>query len=462
MAAPIASQLLQFAARYGNDILQTQAGLGAPLWKKLEHEKATGALGVVNPISPSLENGGFMADGGTRRQGTSNKPVRGTIEPRFIDVPLTLNNGALMVLTGRDDSAKYMESQLAAAGETAAQIIGSSCYAESGAILANPASPTAASTQMLVASAISGGVMTVHLRSIAGIKEGMSVTLFDKSALRAFVVRVASVVFGTTSGPFPMADANGVTVVLANDVAGIAGVGNNTDAAILTAFPVAASTTGIAEDGIYQRGVLSEEGVAANAVVDDSIRATSLADVTGTGLLHAISASDENIVGWKGNRFSGVGDPTQEAFLLRLGKVQSKSKTRPDLVVVSPMVSQILGFGGLTAAASAGGISNVGAGALKSVPKLDKYGREIFDDGVTLGLTEVMSDMNLQDDTAYLISKKHAKFLVWKDIEAQKQGGDTLLVSQTSFATVAFFQAAYNLMVDKRSAHARLDLDVDI
>lgn len=463
MAAPTSTDLLKFAARFGNEILQTQAGLGAPLWKKLDHEKATGALGVVNPIAPALENGGFIADGGTYKEGTSNKPIRGTIEPRYINVPLTLNDGALMVLTGRDDSAKYLDSQLSAAGETAAQIIGSGCYAESGAILANPSTIDAPLTQMLVKTGISSGSMTVELRSIAGMKEGMSVVLFDASANRAFVVRVASVSFGTSATG--MNDRNGVTVVLVNDVAGVAGVGNNTDAAILTAFPTDLDATGVASDGIYQRGVLANEGVAANAfdqAAVDLLRPTSLADVSGTGELHGIPAAQETIVGWKGHRFSGVGDPTQEAFLLRIGKVQSKSKTRPDLIVVSPMVSQILGFGGLTAAASAGGISSVGAGAQKQVAKLDKYGREIFDDGVTVGQTEVMSDMNLQDDTAYLLSKKHCKFLVWKDIEAKKQGGDTLLVSQTKAASVAFFQAAYNMMVDKRSAHARLDLDVDL
>jgi hypothetical protein len=430
--AATSDDLLAFAARSGNKVLQEQVKLKAPVWEALEKVKMTGAVGIVNPIVAGQSSAKFIGDGAARSSGSSNTPVQGVIHPAFVDAPLVLNNGALMVLTGREDSANYLDSQLKSAGATLAQVIGSSIYAPAGQIT----SISAVVSQFAGAPATA----TVTVPSPAGLKEGMSVTLVDDSADRAFIVRVAAVELDAAS--------LGANVTLVNDVPGVAGTGNNTNAALI-------AITFAAGDDIFQRGTLTNEGVNAAAAAA-SLGPVSLSDLAGTGAVYGISQAQCTDIGFVGNTFTSVGDASQEAFLLRMKRVAMKSGDMPDLICVSPITAGVLGFSAITPA-TAGGLTDAGQSRRAVDGKLDKYGRDIISDsGVSLGGKRVLEDVNLADDTAYLVNKEFTKVALWQDVQAEKQGGDTLLVKQDAFSKVAFFNAAFNLMCTKRSTLAKL------
>ena len=441
--AATSDDLLAFAARYGNKVLQEQVKMKAPLWEALEKVKMTGAVGIVNPIVAGQSSAKFIGDGAARSSGSSNTPVQGLIQPAFVDAPLVLNNGALMVLTGREDSANYLDSQLKSAGATLAQVIGSSMYAPAG-LLGTIASVTQTFTT---------GTGKITVTSPAGFKEGMSITLKDVSANRAFVVRVAAVELTATG--------LGATITLVNDVPGVAvaasgtnaGDPNNSNAALTTAFPVAAGPTA---DEIYQRGSLINEGLLANATAA-SLGPVSLSVLAGSGEVYGISQAQCADIGFVGNTFTATNvDASQEAFLLRMKRVAQKSGDMPDLICVSPITAGILGFSAITPA-SAGGLTDAGQSRRSVDGKLDKYGRDIISDsGVSLGGKRVLEDVNLVDDTAYLVNKEFTKVALWQDVQAEKQGGDTLLVKQDAFSKVAFFNAAFNLMCTKRSTLAKM------
>ena len=430
-------ELLAFAARYGNKVLQEQVKMKAPLWDALEKVKMSGAVGIVNPIVAGTQSAKFIQDGATRSSGTSNTPVQGVIKPAFVDAPLVLNNGALMVLNGREDSANYLDTQLKSAGATLAQVIGSSMYAPAGLI----ASISSATAQFLPAGDGSDGYeATVVVPSPAGFKEGMSVTLVDDTADRAFVVLVKGVSLSATDLT--------ASIVLKNNVVGIAGTGNNTDAAL-------EAITFASGDDIFQRGSVTNEGVnAASAAA--SLGPVSLSDLAGAGSIYDISAADCVALGFTGNDFTTAVDASQEAFLLRMKRVHQRSGDQPDLICVSPVVAAVLGFSAITPA-TAGGLTGAGESRRSVDGKLDKYGRDIMSEsGVALGGKRVLEDVNLDDTTAYLVNREFTKIALWQDIQAEKQGSDTLLVKQDAFAKVAFFNAAYNIMCTKRSSLARM------
>lgn len=427
--ATTSAQLLEFAARYGNKVLQEQVKMKAPLWDALEKVKMSGAVGIVNPIVAGQQSAKFITDGGTRSTGTSNTPVQGIVQPAFVDAPLVLNNGALMVLNGREDSANYLDTQLKSAGATLAQMIGSSMYATAG--------------ELATVDGYSGNAgfegsplsCTITVDSPAGFKEGMSVVYFDASATRAYTLLVSNVALSATT--------LGASVTLTDNVAGV-----TNDAGLDLVVPA----TG---DKIFQRGSFGvEDGSAAASA--SSLGPVSLSDLAGSGAIYGITAPNCASIGFIGNDFTTAVDASQEAFLLRMKRVHQKSGDQPDLICVSPIVAAVLGFSAITPA-TAGGLADAGQSRRAVDGKLDKYGRDILSDsGIALGGKRVLEDVNLDDTTAYLITREFTKIALWQDIQAEKQGGDTLLVQQTAFAKIAFFNAAFNVMCTKRSSLARM------
>lgn len=430
MAATVVSEILAFAAREGNKVLQTQVRMKAPLWDKLEHVPMGGQVGVINVIAAGQQSAKFITDGGTRSSGTSNTPVQGQVSPAFADAPLLLNNGVLMTLRGLDDSANYMDGQLRSAGDTLAQMIGTSFYASAGEIAEIDGYAGDAGFEGSPLSCV------VTVPSPAGLKEGMSVVFSDTSASKAYTLRVAGVTLSATT--------LGASVTLTDDVAGV-----TNDASLDLIVPVSG-------DKIFQRGSFVIEDGSATAVAS-GLSPTNLTDLAGSGAIYGISAPNCAATGFVGQTWTSVGDASQEAFLLRMKRVHQKSGEMPDLVCVGPITSAVLGFSALTAASAGGLGSAVGQTRRMVDGKLDKYGRGISSEsGVSLGGKEVLEDVNLGDTSAFLLSKQFTKVGVWQDIEADKQGGDTLLVKQDAFAKVAFFSAAYNLMCSKRSTVGKI------
>jgi hypothetical protein len=370
------------------------------------------------------------------------------VAPVFLDAPLVLNKGVLMTLSGRDDSANYLDGQLKSAGDTLAQVIGTSIYGSTtGTGTDGTGGDGYIGSITAITSQFSSGTGVFTVGSPAGLKEGMSITLINQALSRAFILRVAGVTLSA-------ADFS-ASITLVNDVVGVAATGNNTNAAL------AAITFAIGDD-LAPRGMYTNEGVASNTVLatatDGGGGPVNLSVLSGSGTVYGISAANCLATGFVGNAWTGVGEATQEAFLLRMKRVHQKSGDMPDLVCVGPMTSAILGFSALTPATAGGLGTDIVGQTRRSVDgKLDKYGRDaISGSGVSLGGKEVLEDVNLGDASAFILSRQYTKLGVWQDIEAEKQGGDTLLVQQTAFAKVAFFNAAFNVMCTKRSSVGKL------
>jgi hypothetical protein len=263
----------------------------------------------------------------------------------------------------------------------------------------------------------------------------MSLVYFDASATKAYTLRVSNVALSATT--------LGASVTLVSDVAGVT---NN--ASLDPVVPAAG-------DQIFQRGSFDVEDGSGTCTAS-GLGPVSLSTLSGGGSVYGISQGNCESIGFIGNAFTSVGDASQEAFLLRMKRVHQKSGDMPDLICVSPMVAAVLGFSAITPA-TAGGLTGAGESRRAVDGKLDKYGRDIMSDsGIALGGKRVLEDVNLNDETAYLINREFCKIALWQDIAAEKQGGDTLLVQQTAFAKVAFFNAAFNVMATKRSAIGKL------
>jgi hypothetical protein len=446
--ATTVDQVLAFAARYGNKVLQAQVQMKAPLWDKLEHVPMSGQVGIINAITAGQQSAKFILDGGTRSSGTSNTPVQGTVRSVFIDCPLVLNKGVLMTLNGKADSANYLDGQLKSSGDTLAQMIGTNLYGSN----TSDGSDGYVGSVTAVVSAFSSGVATFTVRSPAGFKEGMAITYVNSAAQRAFILRISGVALSVSDFT--------ANVTVTNDIVGIAETGNNTNAAL-------ALLTSAAGDDLCSRGSVTNEGInTASTSLSPSVASAaaatlpvSLSLLAGSASVYGISAGDCLSTGFIGSTWTSAGDPTQESFLLRMKRIHQKSGDMPDLVCVGPMTAAVLGFSALTPA-TAGGLGSgdiVGQSRRTVDGKLDKYGREISSgSGVSLGGKEVMEDVNLGDADAFLVSKQYCKIGVWQDIEAEKQGGDTLLIKQDAFAKIAFFNAAFNLMCTKRSSVGKM------
>jgi hypothetical protein len=431
MTSPIASQLLDFAARYGNKVLQEQVSLQAPTWKVLKKEKMTGQVGIVNVIDSAQPSVSFLGDGAPRPPGSGRTPIQGQVAPRFLHAALQLNNGALATLNGKADSANYLDGELKSLGGSLAQQIGTSLFAPSGSMGAI----------VSVSSQFTGSPSTavIVVDNSAGYKVGMPIVIVrphgTPASVRAFVVRIAGVQLSGT-------DQN-ATLTLVDDVA-INGTKN-----------AASGATFAAGDEIFQRGLHTNESIAAQPIAITENRPVSLDDLSGSAAVYGIS--NPNFVG---QRFASIGAPTHEAFIMRMRRMKQQSGIAPNLVIVNDMTAGVLGFGALTQAAAVGAFAPTGGiGHTRKMVdgKLDKYGAQgVSESGVSIGGVRTLSDSNLRESTAFMVNTDHVKVALWQDIEPEKQGGDVALVDQASYGKKVFYSCIYNLYCNQRSTVGRL------
>jgi hypothetical protein len=426
-----ASDLIAFAARYGNKIIQEQVALKCPLWSELDHIPGQGQAGIVNIDLPAQVSGGFVQDGAARNAGVSTTPVQGYVKPSFLQVPLKLNNGALMTLSGKDDSANYLDAQLKKAGNTAAKLIGQGLFSDAGKIC-----------DITTGASFSGGRASIVVPSAAGLATGMPVTLRDDSATRAFILRVGAITLSATDAT--------ATVELIADVTVRSDQSNNVTVSGITIT---------SSDDLYAVGFLTNEGVDAACAASNTDMVT-LDVLSGTGSVYGISANDCSANGFAGQTFTSVGDPTQEALIARANRIYNMCGDKPDLVVVNPLTASVLGFAGITAKAGLGaGFSSTDVGNSRKMidANFDKYGKGIVEGEVRIGGMKVLSDQNCRESEAYLLNKDYLKVMKWQDIQPEKQGGESIFVDQGNFAKVAFFSAAFNLYCNKRSTIGKLE-----
>ena len=427
-----ASDLAQFAGRYGNKVLQAQVELKAPLWKELEHLPMEGEIGVVNPIQAGQSTASFIADLGTRPAGNSRKPVRGTIEPIYVNAPLKLAHGALIQNKGTAESANYLDGELKSAGSTLAHLIDSSLFAPAGLL----ATITSVTENFGSGTA---GVATVVVDTKAGLEPGVSVTLLDGYGTKAFVVRVGRITASSTNGS--------ATVTLHNDVDFVTSTEatQNSDANIDSGL--------VANATLYQRGMLTNEAVNA-APAASGLGPMSLDTLSGSGSVYGISAADQNSVGFHGQTFSSVGDPNQLKIAIRLQQAAQISKDKPDLFICNPMTATAMG---VTAVADAVGAPISGGGIGRKVLGSDM---DILGDAAwgipKIAGAKVLQDSNLRADSAFAINRDFVKIAKWHDIEAEEDDGGKMHTSQSFLGKVIFFGAMYNLYCNKRNSVVKL------
>lgn len=437
MASPVASDLVEFAARFGNKVLQEQVKLRAPIWSALEHIPMSGQVGIVNPIVAAQSSSTFVADGGDRPVGNARTPVQGIMSPAFVTASLKLNNGTLAVLSGKQDSANYLDGELKSCAGTMAKQIGQGILGAAGLICS-----ITAIVEQFGASVAGRAIFTVD--SAAGLAIGLPITLNDVSASRSYIVRVGAI---ELSG----ADAT-ANVTLINDVELSSTQSNNTNA-------VLAAVVFAANDTLNQRGSFTNEGIN-SASAASSLGCVSLSDLSGSGAVYSLSSTDIANTGFRGQQFTSVGTPTQEAFIMRMMRMRQLSGEGSDLIVVNPMTAGVLGFGALTQAAAVGAFAPTGGiGQTRRMVdgKLDKYGAGIMgENGVSIGGVKTVSDENLAEGTAYILNTEYTKIGKWQDIEAEKEGSDVVLVNRDKFAKEVFYGAIFNVYCNKRSTVGRL------
>lgn len=453
MASQItASDIVAFAAREGNKMIEAQVNMKARLFAALDKMPMKGKRAIINVVDGGLSSTTQVLDFGALPSEAANVPAQGFVDAVGYVSRLGLGRIALETLAGVDDSADLLDLQLQIAADDMARQIGRAVY---GSELAAPSAGTGVVTQ----AGGSGTVTTMVVNFTGGLsdfREGEAY-LYESalaaavSAGNAFPVLCTNVAFVSDNvvqvtficgpGGVPGFEAG----ALANELVGSNGTAGNirtTDKFYLRGYrkePAAGSTNGVVAGG---RGV-SNSGL------------VSLQDITSTSsTLHGLPANSR---GWTGVTFSTVGSPTPELFLGKSKLLQARAGVAPTHLVLGNLASAAYGAAQITAGQMGFGSSALTQPRRSVDGKLDRYGKDgDLESGLSMFGRPVLVDDNCPATDAYLINKDYVKVGEWKKLSAEDEGGSPLLLSRSTFSKEVQFSCIYNLVCRKRNAHARL------
>lgn len=454
MAAELtAADIVAFAAREGNKMIEAQVNMKARLFAALDKQPMKGRRSVINIVDGGLASTSQVEDFGALPSEAANVPAQGFVDAVGYVSRLGLGRIALATLAGVDDSADLLDLQLQIAADDMARQIGRAMYGN------QLASPQTTATW----SAVSGSSTTVTIPfdgGIADFREGEAY-VWEPSTGAANL----SVLVLCTDVAFVAGQDNRVNVTF---VAGVGGVpGYDTDEVadgIVTAAngPLAAVT---ATDNFYLRGsrVLTPVGgfpggagnltvitrAAANAglVTLDVITSPSLS-------LHGLPAGSR---GWTGVTFTSAGSPTAELFMGKSKLLQARAGVAPTHLVLGNLASAAYGAQQITAGQVGFGSTSLTQPRRSVDGKLDKYGKDAdMESGLSMFGRPVLVDDNCPTTNAYLINKDYVKVGEWKKLSAEDEGGSPLLLSRSTFSKEVQYSCIYNLICRKRNAHAKL------
>lgn len=455
-----ASDVVAFAAREGNKMIEAQVNLKAKTFAALDKMPMKGRRAVINVVNGGLPSTSQVTDFGALPSEAANVPAQGFVDAVGYVSRLGLGRIALETLAGVDDSADLLDLQLQIAADDMARQIGRAVF---GSGLSNP---TAGGPVTQVAP---GGVVTAVVNFIGGLSDFREGEAYDYETLvagpnntRNFKVLCTNVAlvpgndeqvdvtFICGPGAVPGFDTGDYANAFLADTGG-ASVG--TDRLFLRGSRV----NGILGTGAGSSGTIPVTGICASS----NASAVDLVTITSPTLaLHGLAAGSN---GWTGVTFSGVGVPTPELFMGRSRLLQARGGVAPTHLVMSGLASvnyaaAQIANGGVGGGFAGSSIANVTQPRRSVDGKLDKYGKDgDSESGLVMFGRPVVIDDNCPLTSAFLINKDYLKVGEWKKLSAEDEGGSPLLLSRTTYSKEVQFSAIYNLVCRKRNAHAQLE-----
>jgi hypothetical protein len=458
-----ASDIVAFAAREGNKMIEAQVNMKAKLFAALDKQPMKGRRAVINVINGGLASTAQVADFGPLPTEAGVVPAQGFVDAVGYVSRLGLGRIALETLSGVDDSADLLDLQLQIAADDMARQIGRAVF---GSQLVSPQLASAGTDGAFTQgswSAVAGGVTTVTIRFTGGLsdfREGEAY-IWEPGGLAA-ASQKAAVVLCTN---VVIAADNKVDVTFLAGVGGVPGFDSADYATATRAAPSGGVGAVATTDGFFLRGsrVISAlsgttlTNIGAGGNVASGASAVTLADVTSTSsTLHGLVATAN---GWQGLTFTSVGAPTSEMLMGRSKLVQGRSGVAPTHLVLGDLASAAYGAAQISnASATVFGVASNTFGARRQVDgKLDRYGKDgDLESGLAFFGRPVVIDSNCPATEAYMINKDYLKVGEWKKLSAEDEGGSPLLLSRSTFSKEVQFSCIYNLVCRKRNAHARL------
>lgn len=428
------SDILSLMARFGNEIVQEQICNDVPILKSsaLPRKQVKGKKAVFNVIGGGLDSSGWVKDHQALPTGSGYVPVQGEQASAAFMSRLQLGHQALWSLDGEDDSADLADSSLKGSAQDVSRKIGRGLFSST----LNPDGYAAGTT-----SGPSAGVYTdVGFTDVSGFREGDAVILYDTSASQTFCLEVIKV----TPNAISSASANvGGLVSFANTVQGISSGSTHENGDL----PVIASN-----DVFYQRGKYDVTGNSGTAT-DQSAVCVSFSDIaSATGTLHNINPATSTGYGWTGITASSFGVVSEEGLAAIAMRALSQSGERPTHVIMNPAAAPAY-IASSQGSVSAFGISNVGAGRLRSISfDSDVIGDVLgdYESGLKFMAKPVVLEPNCPTNQAVMLNKDFVELGVWKEPGPLDQAGDKLLLSQSHFAVDCQIVGGINLLCRKR------------
>ena len=467
-----ASDVVAFAAREGNKMIEAQVNMKAKLFAALDKQQMKGKRSIINVVNGGLSSTSQVADFGALPTEAGVVPAQGFVDAVAYVSRLGLGRIALATLSGVDDSADLLDLHLQIAADDMARQIGRAVFGSSLSRPTNSASFSGAN-RVVQAGLVSGGNVTITAQFVGGLadfREGEAYIYEPEAgggspdhiaAPGVFTVlctsvsivsdNIVQVTFDTTVPGFDTtAIRDSLLTTCGGVVTGINGRVGNT-----------ANVAGATTDGFFLRGsrLLGVTGASRGASNNSPVALTDVTDPTAP--LHGITAAT---AGWSGLTFAGGGTlaPTAEIFMGRSKLLQSRSGVAPTHLVMNPLMS--VAYASAQIANGNAGTGFLGASIGTSVQarrnvdgKLDKYGKDgDMESGLSMFGRPVLLDDNCPVTTAYLINKDYLKVGEWKKLSAEDEGGSPLLLSRSTFSKEVQFSCIYNLVCRKRNAHAAI------
>lgn len=444
-----ASDIVAFAAREGNKMIEAQVNMKAKLFASLDKTPMKGRRAVINVVNGGLSSTAQVVDFGALPTEAASVPAQGFVDAVGYVSRLGLGRIALETLSGVDDSADLLDLQLQIAADDMARQIGRSVF---GSQLATPTAGVGNVTN-------AGGTTTMVVVFTGGLSD------FREGEAYSFESSLAAAVAANNS--FPVLCTNvAITsdnVVTVTFICGVGGVPGYTTAALATVLVGANGTAADirAGDRFFLRGnrkeppsgsvdgaIGSARGASNTGIVDLQL-VTSLTDP-----LHGLSAGAN---GWTGLSFTGT-SPTAELFMAKSKILQARSGVAPTHLVLGTLASGAYGAAQIT-----NGTGFALGAAVLTQPrrnvdgKLDKYGKDgDMESGLAFFGRPVLVDDNCPTGDAYMINKDYLKIGEWKKLSAEDEGGSPLLLSRSTYSKEVQFSCIYNMICRKRNAHARI------
>jgi len=455
-----ASDIVAFAAREGNKMIEAQVNMKAKLFAALDKQPMKGRRSVINVVNGGLASTAQVVDFGALPSEAASVPAQGFVDAVGYVSRLGLGRIALETLSGVDDSADLLDLQLQIAADDMARQIGRAVF---GSELAAPTAAGSSVTQV----GGSGTVVTITVNFTGGLsdfREGEAYHFETGGSPNTdnFLVLCTNVAIVSD---------NVVQVTFICGPGAVPGFSSGTYADnLLTATGGTPASPGpsvagavVATDRLFLRGSRNPgdptTGVvpAVPGLGNSNASAVSLIDVTSTSsALHGLSAGTN---GWTGLTFTGVGAPTPEMFMGKSKLLQGRSGVAPTHLVLSDLASAAYGAAQISnASATVFGVTSNTFGARRNVDgKLDRYGKDAdLESGIAMFGRPVVIDSNCPAEEAYMINKDYLKVGEWKKLSAEDEGGSPLLLSRSTYSKEVQFSCIYNLVCRKRNAHARL------